>query len=339
LLCGAGASAQAGSYQVVDLGGTRNGVDSHAYGLNQHGAVAGQAGGRDAPHLVHPMKTLANGHRIDLAVQDGMAGVRGGAVAINDHGQTAGWIESSFGGPVVAFIEKQGTMTLLSSPSGEVPTVRGMNQQGDVVGSVWAIEDNCVGNCGFVIHDGLWTTLPPLPRAELSYALAINDHGLIVGESFQGSSAPIPIKAVQWRNGKASIPPGLEGLFAIASGVNDRGDIVGDYRMPVTQLQHAFLLRDGVLIDLDGRADSVSNAWGVNASGQAIGQRFLTPRSGFFVTIDGQMQWLDDLVLPGTDGPWTVVDVRAINDAGQIVGTAQNAKGQWRVVRLDPVAQ
>jgi hypothetical protein len=63
----------------------------------------------------------------------------------------------------------------------------------------------------------------------------------------------------------------------------------------------------------------------------------VSPRSGYYVTLAGQMQWLDDLLLPGADGPWKVGGVRGINDAGQIVGTAQNAKGQWRAVRLDPV--
>ncbi len=332
------APALAASYVVVDLGGTRHGVDTQVSGLNQHGASVGQAGATAPPHLPHPVKSLPGGRAVDLAVQDGMPGVRGAAVAVNDHGQTTGWIEASFGGQVVAFVEQDGAMALYPSPSGEVPTVRGMNQAGDVVGNVWALEDACFGNCAFLLHAGQWTILPALPRGQLSYAYAINNGGLIVGESFQGSDAPLPLKAVLWRDGLIRVIPGMEQLFATAFGVNDHDDIVGEFRLPGTQVQHAFLWRDGSVIDLDGDPASNSRAWAVNAAGQVVGDRTTATRHGYYVTVDGAMQWLDDLLLPGANGAWTLGDVRGLNDAGQVVGTAKDGRGLWRAVRLDPVA-
>lgn len=333
-----GAQAHAGSYQVVDLGGTKHGVDTQVAGLNRHGVVVGSAGAREAPHLQHPVRFSVRGHATDLAVQDGLPGVRGGAVAINSRGQTAGWIEPAFGQDVVAFIEHHGTMTLLPSPSGEFPTVRAINDRGQVVGNVWAVEDACFGQCAFIIRDGQWTILPSLTRGQLSYAYAINNNGLIVGISFQGTNHQRPIKAVMWRNGRIRALPGMEHLFASAYGVNDSGEVVGAYHLDSGQ-QHAFLWRDGVLVDLDGRADSESRAWAVNGSGQVIGERLIGSHHGSFVTIDGAMQWLDDLLLPGPDGLWHLGEVRGINDAGQIAGTAQDGKGEWRAVRLDPVTR
>jgi probable HAF family extracellular repeat protein len=340
LLWGAGTCAHAGSYQVVDLGGRRFGLASEVFGLNGHGTAAGDAMSRVSPHVMHPVKTWADGRSIDLAVQDGVPDMTGRAVAINARGQTAGWLETATDRQRLVFIEQHGTMTMRPSPSGYPPEVTGMNIHGDVVGYDWSVEGACLGNCAYVIRDGQWTTLPALPNSELSRAYAINSQGLIVGDSFQGTHATTTMKAVLWRNGKVSALPGLENVYSSAADVNDSGDIVGLFRPADPRVQqHAFLWRQGTLIDLDDSPDSMSNALAVNASGQVIGTRTFASRSGYFVTVDGRMQWLDDLLLPGTGGPWVLASLTGINDAGQIIGTALDATWTPHAVRLDPVAR
>jgi probable HAF family extracellular repeat protein len=152
------------------------------------------------------------------------------ATTINERGEVAGYVTRPFinsnsdGSPMFgrgSYIFSwagQTATTLLPTlpgygPGGRVgpaiSSVRasGINEKGQIVGS--ALINVCAQNAAFVIQDDKMTQLPhlatrpnipgPFPPAECgsSEANAINESGLIVGTSFDGSVS----RAVIWKNG------------------------------------------------------------------------------------------------------------------------------------------
>jgi probable HAF family extracellular repeat protein len=100
-----------------------------------------------------------------------------------------------------------------------------------------------VGNQGFLWRDGGFSNLPGLDGGG-SFAYDINSHDWIVGYSTgQG-------RATLWREGLPTDLGALfEGRFSVATGVNDRGQIVGWGYNEAFEI-HAILWDNGRMIDL-----------------------------------------------------------------------------------------
>ena len=112
-------------------------------------------------------------------------------------------------------------------------------------------------------------------------------------------------------------PPGS--TRTIASGINDSGQIVGNFN-DAADVGHGFLLSEGSYTTIDVPGSVATSVSGINASGQVVGSFFLgVPivvhgflfSGGSYTTID----------VPGSVG----TSVSGINASGQVVGTFGDA--------------
>jgi probable HAF family extracellular repeat protein len=163
------------------------------------------------------------------------------------------------------------------------------------------------------------------PSEHTSAAWGINRSGQIVGASETDVfGAP---HAFLWQDGQIMDLGAIGGgTFAssAAYGLNNRGHIVGQTTVTSTEPPHAFLYRDGVMNDLGtgfGRG-SFSRSWDINQNGQIVGERSQT-QLGVLRAFLYQSGTFLDLGTLGGHAPFGIDSIAyAINDRGQIVGTA-----------------
>ena len=207
------------------------------------------------------------------------------------------------------------------APNGLPEAKFSVNDRGDVAGHklvpggiapvVW-IND--------VRHD-----LEILPGYQFAEVFDINASGLMVGECLNGNwLAPTAMRAAVFSLDEAPVDLGtLGGAKAVASGVNDAGDIVGAAENSLGQFR-AFLYSDGVMQDLGTLGGTISNANAINNNGEIVGRSLLANNaSRAFYYHEGVMTDL------GTLGGAASVAFD-INDHGEIVGFARIANGQAR---------
>lgn len=105
-----------------------------------------------------------------------------------------------------------------------------------------------------------------------SYAMAINDSGTVAGHAQTGAGY---LHAAIWAGGGIVDLGTLGGGNSYAYGLDNAGHVVGYSN--VAGEDHAFLYRDGVMLDLNDLIDPASGwllhaAYGVNEAGQIVGQ-------------------------------------------------------------------
>ncbi len=104
-------------------------------------------------------------------------------------------------------------------------------------------------------------------------------------------------------------------VATLAQGINDHGQIVGEYLDGITGPGHGPLL-DGTFTTIDVPGASFTVARGINNRGQIVG------------SADGHGFLLDRGTLTSIDVPGaTSTDASGINDHGEIVGTYLNSSG------------
>ena len=220
-----------------------------------------------------------DGHMMALPT---LGGNNGQASAINNRGQIVGISETtvpdsgcpaSKPGKIISpvFWEKgevRSLPTLAGDPDG---FVQGINNRGQAVGSS--------GTCANIAtHAVLWDNDVAVPLADLGHdgsdAYAINDRGQIVGyvSSHDGST----IFAAIWQNDGVTIIPTLpEDSAAFATGINNRGQVVGS-TFNSMGWSHGFISQDGVMTNLNKLIREDSNlliiaASNINDRGQISG--------------------------------------------------------------------
>jgi probable HAF family extracellular repeat protein len=142
-------------------------------------------------------------------------------------------------------------------------------------------------------------TRSPGPWAQ---ALAINDHGQIVG--FFALAAG-QYRAFLFQNSNLIDLGTLGGSQSQAHGINNRGQIVG-FSSVSNGDQHAFLYEDGLMKDLGGGVRSL--AQGINDAGEIVGQStdedglptacLWTPKTGL-MDLNNYIENLSDGTTPG----------------------------------------
>lgn len=243
---------RAGTYTTLDVPKAKR---TEAFGINQRGDIVGNftRGNVTSGFLLHAGRYST--------LRDPNAGATGStfANAINAQGDIVGqWFDRK--GVSHGFLLHRGRYTTLDASRagaasgwmGTYPT--GINVWGDIVGSY---VDSKAARHGFLLHDGHWTTLNA-PKAASpsgtggagSVAAGINSHKDIVGMYFDRTMI---LHGFQLRGSTytaldhpgAATAPGTGGeprSGTMASGINDRGTVVGTY-VDSKAVSHGFLWR------------------------------------------------------------------------------------------------
>jgi probable HAF family extracellular repeat protein len=272
----------------IDLG-TLGGPNSWMNwgGINDRGEAVGMAetsvpdpDGEDVcgfgTHLTCSAFLWRNGHMSALPT---LGGNNGNASDINNRGQIVGFAETTVPdsgcsasqphhiSPPVLWEEgkAQALPTIGGDPDGIAFAI---NDRGQVVGDT--------GNCAGAIHAVLWENKMASPLPDLgSWAVAsgLNDHDQIVGYVGSGST----FFAALWQNGALTNLKTVPGDFAaIATGINNRGQVVGSTMDSTFSWSHAFIWQDGVMTDLNKLFPEESNLFAtmadkINERGQIAG--------------------------------------------------------------------
>src|SRR3989337_1465657 len=108
----------------------------------------------------------------------------------------------------------------------------------------------------------------------------------------------------------------LGGTYSVASGLNNKGQVVGWSNIVGDQYDHAFLWESGIMIDLGTLGGKSSYAGAINDSGIIAGQAEISPNTmRAFRYADGSMQNLGTLGGNSSNG-------QDINNSGVITGGA-----------------
>jgi probable HAF family extracellular repeat protein len=172
----------------------------------------------------------------------------------------------------------------------------------------------------FLYGSGQMTDLGTVGGGDFSVGSAVNRSGQVAGGSATNNGGNA---AFVW-NGKKMIDLGqqapLNGSNSGANGINDSGQVVGQYGTGSTQ--HAFLYSNGTMTGLPEPgftgpngcvADAINNTGQIAGTcGDSIGQAHLVLWRGGAVT---------DLGTLGPPGTWSFTQAVAINNNGQIAGT------------------
>ncbi len=223
--------------------------------------------------------------------------------------------------------------TLTESPSSGAEAI---NESGQIVG--WSGSGPDAGDTrGFIWQDGEMTDLGAFGDEEYSRAFDVNGSAQVVGESSYpvGPNGNGATKAFRWQNGQMT---DLGALLAApdeeshAYATNDSGQVVGKSKAQDQTggfWDHAFLYSGGTMKDLGTLGPSGSPgesvAYGINASGQVVGEADLEDFGGThaFLWENGQMRDLGTLA-----GSYSVA--YDINDNGQVVGESASRGFLWQ---------
>jgi probable HAF family extracellular repeat protein len=260
---------------VTDLG-SLGGPKTYANSLNSADQVVGSSTTPDG--FPHPF-LYSDGVMADLGTLGGDYGV---ALGINEAGQVTGYSTTAEGASH-AFLYSDGGMSDLGGASS---IGHGINAYGQVAGS------GSVGNFihAFLYSDGAITDLGLLSGGTYSQAFALNDAGIVVGQSSTGDS---PSHAFLYQDGQMSDLGTLGGQQSEALAINNAGQVVG-YATDLSNAVRGFLWDSGTMIDLNSliAPDApyiITGATGINDSGQIVGYGYVLPQydiHGFLLTPD-----------------------------------------------------
>ena len=335
LVCTPALRAQ--TYALQDLG-VLPGQDVHGYSsatsINDAGVICGSTGFTDGSAGLTGF-TWQNGTMTALPKinTDPDYDFRVNPTSINSSGQCVGTASDLINGGV-PFLYKNGTVTDIATyfNAGWIGDVSAINNAGILVG-----QDGSGQAC--YVTNGVETALPFLPVKGLDNATALNNQTppQIVGNSFLNNNN----RAVLWKNGVAISLGTLGGASSQATGINDKGQIVGFADTTPdgtgTSQSHAFLWTpggtDGVasnpqMKDLGLFVDGTySQAAGINNAGQIVGVADYQSHDYAFLwdSVNG-MRGLNtlDATATYTVSPLnsaSITSASAINNQGEIVAT------------------
>lgn len=320
--------AVAQSYTITDLGVLSGDVSTEGRAISPSGQVVGDAennlqaffwsssqGLRGLPHVP--------GGKYSVAMGISAAGLVAGYSTYNS-------IESEH-----AVLWVNGKVQDLGTLSGGTQSwANAINASGQVVGG----SDSAKTQPNAFIWSrtmGL-LDLGVLPKGFYSDALALNSLGQVVGYS---NTIGGNWDAFSWSKSTGMKDLGTldsgKSTGAVANGVNDSGQIVGNSTCGSSCIHAALWTASGIedLGTLPG--SSISSANGINNQGQVVGEATLSAGGGH-AFVWSQVAGMQDLntLIPANSG-WTLTWAFAINDNGQISGQGE-INGQTHAYLLTP---
>jgi probable HAF family extracellular repeat protein len=162
-----------------------------------------------------------------------------------------------------------------------------------------------------------------------AYAYGMNELGDAVGQfsEYDFDNHRSVFHAIAWIGGTVIELPQGGWRVVVPYDINDRGDIVGVAQNAITNGLHAVLVRNGSMIDLNTVISdpgwSLAEAMFINNDGQIAGWGHPNGKLHAFLLEDSTI--IDLGTLGGDSSKPT-----ALNERGEVIGTAQGAEGQMR---------
>jgi probable HAF family extracellular repeat protein len=231
------------------------------------------------------------------------------AVAVNDRGDIAMDVVTDDGNDRAALWRK-GKLTVLGTLDGTWSAALMMNDSGDIAGvSPAKGTRGDYRTRGFLWQSGEMVRLPDQGFSVIVHD--INNRGDVVGGFLDAEG--LYAGGALWRNGHLIklAPPFGSRPQAVATDVNDNGQVLGSFYVPAVDSWNGFLWDDGVYTDL-----GVVTGMDINDRGEIAMTRYNDWSWGQAVRwVDGQVTVLPTLGTPDTQ-------VRDINEQGLILGNA-----------------
>ncbi len=347
----AGGRAEAGYYNITDLGNLGTGVPSIGPGSGG-GPGYGGGGNINASGAVTGFYSYSGGDSGFLASGGTMTTIPSlgssysFAFGINDSGQVVGISGSD------AFLYNSSTHTLTDLTAtdhvtlgGSVAQANGINDSGQIVGQA----RNSSANQAFVYSGGTTTNLSALVAGSgAGYAEAINAGGEVTGQqTFSGAA-----HAFLYSGGTGGADTGGTmknlGLISGTTGssigydVNASGEVVGESNIANGSIYHAFVYNGTSMVDLFSGSSYTgynSQAFAIDTNGDVVGvYSNASGTHGFLDTYSNGVYTMTDLnsLISPTSG-WTITGAYGINDNGQIDVIASNGTSSHVLLLTAPL--
>jgi probable HAF family extracellular repeat protein len=246
-----------------------------------------------------PARTL---HTIDLSVP----GTDGSVSDINRRGLMVGSFQDADGESRAVLWARPDSPKILGDGLGP-PSA--LNERGDVVGGDW------LWRRGTVRHLS--------DPAGHETAAFVNNRGQVAGsrEDEEGRST-----AFRWQDGRFTDIGTPAGWYSWATGLNDRGDVIGLLKNADFTVHQGFIWHDGVLTVIDAKGFDTEPA-AVNERGEVVGRAGFPGSSSAYHPFRWAHGTVTDLMPGRPDEHGAAHD---INDAGDVVGHVANRAALWR---------
>lgn len=229
------------------------------------------------------------------------------ALGINKYGDITGYSVGSTG--LHGFVYEAGHYRMIDFPEAWETIPQGINDSGQVVGAV-TLEP--FGQEHGFFYDGATFTILDVPGARSGVPFEINNYGDIVGTYVDTAQHGFLLRDGEFVPVDVPVP----GTFLTrANGINDRGQIVGEYLdSNLNHQQHGFLFSRGRYRSLDVPGSAGTSATGINKSGDVVGFFYTESVPNMpFVYVEGEFT---TLVIP--EAVWA--GATGINNRGQVIG-------------------
>ena len=200
-----------------------------------------------------------------------VGGNNGQASAINNRGEVVGFAETAYADPTCPPAPAEVPVLWDGGQAHALPLVGtdpdgfafGINDRGQAVGYS--------GNCSFATHAVVWknntaVVLQDLGGTKSNVAYVINNWGQIAGK-VRSADGTTYVAALWQPDGTLTILGILpEDFAAFATGINDRGQVVGNNFDSNFNWSHGFIWQGGVMTDLNTLIPADSNLFIISAS-------------------------------------------------------------------------
>lgn len=255
----------------------------------------------------------AGGANLTFTTIDVPGSMATNVLGINNTGQMIGYYyDSGNGSTSTGFLLNGGNFTYFNYPGADATEGTGINDSGLISGTAYFAQNTV--SVGFTYNAGAFTKIS-VPNQEFTVLRGINNAGYIGGSYGLGvlNNAFVLIGA----NFHNVTPPPGGWITAVANGVNNLGEVVGNVVGGLTQ-DNGFAYVNGKFhtIAVPGLVDGTTIAWGINDNGIIVGSYCCSGSSleRGFAMFKGKYMTFEypSATLTFADG---------INNAGEIVGS------------------